>query len=64
MPAPLVTKLNAAVRRAAADPEVAAAMAGWGIELSVGTPEEFGRYIAQENARWKAQVHRIGLALE
>ena len=62
MPAPLVSRLNAAIRRAVADPELRATMAGWGIELSAGSSEEFGRYIAHENERWKAQVSRIGLA--
>jgi tripartite-type tricarboxylate transporter receptor subunit TctC len=61
MPAPLVSRLNAAIRRAVADPELRATMAGWGIELSAGSAEEFGRYIAQEHERWKAQVSRIGL---
>ena len=64
MPPALVARLNAAIRQAVADPELAATLAGWGIELSAGSPEDFGRYIAQENARWKAQVSRIGLTLE
>jgi tripartite-type tricarboxylate transporter receptor subunit TctC len=64
MPPPLVARLNEALRQAAADPELQATMAGWGIELSVGSPQDFGRYIAAENARWKEQVTRIGLPLQ
>jgi len=37
---------------------------GWGIELSPGAPEAFGRFIAAENARWQREVARIGLPLE
>jgi tripartite-type tricarboxylate transporter receptor subunit TctC len=64
MPPALVSRLNAAIRQAGADPELRSTMASWGIELSTGSPEDFGRYIAQENARWKEQVSRIGLTLE
>jgi hypothetical protein len=39
-------------------------MNGWGIELSPGSPEAFGRFIAAENARWRGEVARIGLPLE
>lgn len=64
MPRPLVTQLNADLRRAMADPDLVAAMTGWGIELSPGSPEEFGRFIASEDARWKREVARIALPLE
>jgi tripartite-type tricarboxylate transporter receptor subunit TctC len=64
MPRPLVESLNAEIRRALADPEILATMAQWGIELTPGTPEAFGRHIAAENQRWKSVVTRVGLALE
>jgi tripartite-type tricarboxylate transporter receptor subunit TctC len=59
-----VESLNAELRRAMADPGLRATMAGWGIELTPGTPDEFGRYIAAENQRVKSQVARIGLTPE
>lgn len=64
MPPARVSQLHAAIRQAMADPELGATMASWGIELSAGSSDDFGRYIAHENARWKAQVSRIGLTLE
>jgi tripartite-type tricarboxylate transporter receptor subunit TctC len=64
LPPPLVARLNAALRQAMADPELVATMNGWGIELSPGSPEAFGRFIAAENARWRGEVARIGLPLE
>jgi tripartite-type tricarboxylate transporter receptor subunit TctC len=64
MPQHLVNTLNAEIRRALAHPEIQSTMAGWGIELTPATPEAFGRYIASENLRWKAQVTKVGLALD
>jgi tripartite-type tricarboxylate transporter receptor subunit TctC len=64
MPRPLVDKLNAELRRAMADPELLATTQDWGIALSPGTPEEFGRLIADENRRWKALVQSLGVRLD
>jgi tripartite-type tricarboxylate transporter receptor subunit TctC len=64
MPPALVARLNAEIRKALADPELAATMDSWGIELSAGSPREFADHIARENARWKAAIARMGLPLE
>jgi tripartite-type tricarboxylate transporter receptor subunit TctC len=64
MPKPMVDRYNAELRRAMQDPEVQSAMKGWGIELSPGSPEDFGRLIAQENQRWKQRVQQMGLPME
>lgn len=64
MAAALVEKLNADVRRAMTEPELVATMNGWGIELTPGSAEEFGRYIAAESRRWKALVQRLALPLD
>ena len=64
MAPPLVARLNADIRRALADLELAATMVSWGIELSPGTPREFADHIGRENARWRERVARIALPLE
>jgi tripartite-type tricarboxylate transporter receptor subunit TctC len=64
MPKAMVDKYNAELRRAMADPDVQSTMKAWGIELTPGTPEEFGRLIAQENVRWKQRVKDMGLPVE
>ena len=64
LPAVLVARLNREVRLILDEPELKSTLAGWGIEASAGSPEAFGAFIAEENARWKAQVQRIGLTLE
>lgn len=64
LPRPIVDRLNAELRQAMADPELIATLDGWGIALSPGTPEAFGRLIAEENRRWRGKVQQLGLPLE
>ena len=64
MPRATVDKLNADLRRAMADGELVATMQGWGIALSPGTPEEFGKLVADENRRWKEQARKLGIRLD
>jgi tripartite-type tricarboxylate transporter receptor subunit TctC len=64
LPRPVVERLNAELRQAMGDPELAATLDGWGITPSPGTPEAFGRLIAEENRRWRAKVQQLGLPLE
>ena len=60
----LVAQVNDDIRNVLADPDVRAALARAGIEPGVGTPDAFGRFIAQEAARWKHVVAERALALE
>jgi tripartite-type tricarboxylate transporter receptor subunit TctC len=64
LPPSIVARLNAQIRQAMESPELRATMDGWGIALTPGTPEAFGRWIAAENRRWKEQVRRAALPLE
>jgi tripartite-type tricarboxylate transporter receptor subunit TctC len=64
MTPPMVAGLNAQLRQAMDDPELRATMDGWGITLTPGSPEAFGRWIAAENRRWKEQIRRVGVPLE
>jgi len=53
LPRDIVLRLNAEVRKALAEPELAAVLARMAIEPSPGSPEAFGAYLTQEAARWK-----------
>jgi tripartite-type tricarboxylate transporter receptor subunit TctC len=64
LPRPIVARLNAEIAAALAEPELKAALAKWGIEASAGSAEAFGKYIAQESARWKRAVQQAGVSLE
>jgi tripartite-type tricarboxylate transporter receptor subunit TctC len=63
-PRAVVDKLNAAVRRALADPELVAALANRASETAPTTPEEFGRFIAAEMERWGGAVRRSGATVD
>ena len=64
MPRPVVERLNAEIAAAIAEPELARTFANWNIETSTGTPEQFGAYIAQENARWREFVAKTSIRIE
>jgi len=63
LPKTIGARLNAEITQTLADPELKATLAKWAIEPSPGTPEAFGRYIAQESARWRDLVVKAGLKL-
>ncbi|MGG5810470.1 Bug family tripartite tricarboxylate transporter substrate binding protein [Falsiroseomonas sp. CW058] len=64
VPAPVIARLNAEVRRAMTDAEVQARLAAEGAEAAPGTPEELGRTIRAEVARWADVVRRTGMRAE
>jgi tripartite-type tricarboxylate transporter receptor subunit TctC len=64
VPAPIIARLNAEVRRAMTDPEVQQRLAAEGAEAAPGTPEELGTYIRAEVARWADVVRRTGMRAE
>lgn len=55
-PRDIVAKLNAAVHRALAEPELLAAMRRQEVEPSPGTPAAFGELITSELRRWREIV--------
>lgn len=63
LPPEIVRRLNAEIASALADPELKATFARLSIEATPGTAEEFGRFIAQEAARWRQFVAASGLML-
>ncbi len=63
-PRPIIDKLNAAVRKALADPELRAALQSRASEPSPTTPEELTRFITTEMDRWGGAVKRSGAQLD
>jgi tripartite-type tricarboxylate transporter receptor subunit TctC len=62
MPKPMVAALGAAVAKAAHDPEMKKRLAEQGAEPVGNTPEEFGRILREEVARW-AEVVKVSGAV-
>jgi tripartite-type tricarboxylate transporter receptor subunit TctC len=58
-PAPIIEKLNAAIRTALADPEVAAAIEKQGAFPAWTTPQAFADLIARQNTSWAKIVEAI-----
>jgi tripartite-type tricarboxylate transporter receptor subunit TctC len=59
-PAEIVDKLNRAVNAGLADPKMKARFADTGTTLLVGSPAEFGRFIADETEKWGKVVKFSG----
>lgn len=62
-PEPVIRRLNAAIVKMIADPEIRRTLASQGAEPWSNTPEEFGRYIASERARWAEVVQAANIRL-
>jgi tripartite-type tricarboxylate transporter receptor subunit TctC len=60
-PRPIVQKLNGEVLAALADPAVRGRFVEFGAEPVTSTPEEFGRFIASEVAKWRDIVAKAGI---
>jgi tripartite-type tricarboxylate transporter receptor subunit TctC len=63
-PRPIIDKLNKAVNEALADPAVQARLAELGGTLIPGTPEDFGKIIAEETDKWAKVVKATGATAE
>jgi tripartite-type tricarboxylate transporter receptor subunit TctC len=63
-PKPVVTKLNAAVRRAMDNPAVAERFRGLGANPGASSPEEFSRRIRDELQQWQVLVKKLNLKFE
>ena len=59
-PKPIIDTLNAAVRKALADPQLKEALLARGAEPVPGTPEEFGQHVGSEVTRWGKLVKELG----
>jgi tripartite-type tricarboxylate transporter receptor subunit TctC len=63
-PKPLVAKLSADANRTLADPEVRSKMSALGADPSGTTPEEFGRFIRDDQAKWAKLMREAGIKTE
>ncbi len=63
-PKDIVDKVNAEVNRALADPAMQKKLADLGGRTIPGTPEDFGRVMAEETARWEKVVKASGAKAE
>lgn len=58
--AEVVQRAASAIRDALSGPEVPEALAQFGLELSVGTPDELAKAVKNETAAWAPIVKRVG----
>jgi tripartite-type tricarboxylate transporter receptor subunit TctC len=63
-PPAIIERLNAAAMEALADPDVRAKLAEQGAEPLGSTPEEYGRILRDETARWRQVIAASGVRLE
>jgi len=62
-PADVVNRLNGAVRQAVADPAVRDRLVGLGADIYTLSPEDFGKFLKSEIARWKVIAARYRISL-
>ena len=63
-PKPLVARLSADANRVLADPETRSKMSALGADPSGTTPEEFGRFIRDDQAKWAKLIREAGIKTE
>ena len=63
-PRPIVDTLNNEVHKVMRSADMIEAMKIAGVEIAIGTPEEFGRIIESEMQRWGKVVRALGLKVE
>ena len=63
-PREIIDKVNAEVNRALADPKMRERFAELGGKPIAGTPEDFGKIIAAETAKWEKVVNASGAKVE
>jgi tripartite-type tricarboxylate transporter receptor subunit TctC len=63
-PAAIVDKLNAATNAALRSPEMKASMDKLGIEATIGSPQDFAAFIADEAPKWARIVEASGVKVD
>ena len=63
-PAPIITRFNAELNRALADPGLIQRFLDQGVEATPGTPAAFRQLIVDETARWRGVIKTAGITAE
>lgn len=63
-PRPIVERINAAINAAMAEPQVKDRLKAAGLDAAGGTPEQFGKLIADESRKWEPVIRRTGAKLD
>jgi tripartite-type tricarboxylate transporter receptor subunit TctC len=63
-PPAVIAKLNAAFGESLAPPDTRARLATLGAEIKVGTPQDFGKMLAEELALWTSVVKAANITVE
>jgi tripartite-type tricarboxylate transporter receptor subunit TctC len=63
-PAAIVAKLNAAFRESLSDQATRARLDTLGAEVSIGTPQDFGKMLADEHALWSGVVKDANITVQ
>ena len=63
-PAAIVNRLNAETNAALRSPEMKASMERLGVEPSIGSPEDFAAFIADEAPKWARIVEASGVKID
>jgi 2-methylaconitate cis-trans-isomerase PrpF/tripartite-type tricarboxylate transporter receptor subunit TctC len=63
-PKPIVEQLNAALNKVLSDPEVIKRIEDHGADVETSTPEQFGKLVRDDLAKWKAVVAKAKLTAD
>ena len=63
-PAEVIDKLNGEVDAALADPKMKARFADLGVTVLAGSPEDFGKHIADETEKWAKVIRAANIKVE
>jgi len=63
-PVPVVARLNAAIREALEDPQVAEALRARGAQPMPSSPEAFARHVAESSEKWARAVRASGAKVD
>jgi len=63
-PVAVIDKLNAAFRESLSPPEMRSRLAALSAEIKIGTPQDFGKMLAEELALWTGVVKAANLTVE
>ena len=64
MPAAVIHTLNAALNEGLQQPDLIARMAGFGMQPTPTTPQEFAQYVNDQLRHWSALIKQAGIKPE